>query len=98
MLAMMLAVLPPSVSIISTIVRPPPLHSPSLPPSLRLSLRLSYCKTSIRLTPTRVYMRVCIMRVHERGTIEITRVLQQNDLQRGQFAFALTNAKAVLEN
>ena len=33
--------LPPSVSIISTIVRPPPLHSPSLPPSLRLSLRLS---------------------------------------------------------
>ena len=36
------------------------------------------------------------MRVHERGTIEITRVLQQYDLQRGQPAFALTKAKAVL--
>ena len=43
-------------------------------------------------------MRGCIMRVHERGTIEITRVLQQYDLQRGQPAFALTKAKAVLEN
>jgi hypothetical protein len=36
-----------------------------------------YYKASIRLPPTRTYMRPGIIRVHEAGTTEISRVLQQ---------------------